>query len=117
MRTVHPPGAPPAGHYSPGIVARGLVFVSGQVAEGPDAGAQTRAALHKVRGVLEAAGARLEHLVQLTVFVHGMEHWDAVNAAVAEVLGAHRPTRAIIPAGDFGDGYLVELTAIAALPE
>lgn len=117
MRTIHPAGAPPAGHYSPGVVARGLVFVSGQVAEGADAGAQARGALEKVRGVLAAAGAGLEHLVQLTCFVHGMEHWEAVNAAVAETLGAHRPARAIIPVGDFGDGYLLEVTAIAALPE
>ena len=117
MRTLQPSGAPPAGHYAPGIVARGLVFVSGQVAEGPDVGSQVRGELEKVRGVLQEAGARLEHLVQLTVFLHGMEHWDAVDAAVAQVLGAHRPARAVIPVGDFGDGILVELTAVAALPE
>ena len=113
------------GHYSQGIIHNGLVFVSGQVATNPATGekvvdsieAQTEQALRNVEAILLAAGSDLSRVLKTTVYLSGIEHWGAVNAVYAKVFGEHRPARAIIPVGNFGDGLLIEIEAIAALNE
>ncbi len=124
MKKIQTNNAPAAvGHYSQGIVHNGLVFVSGQVATNPATGekiivsieAQTEQALRNVEAVLLAAGSDLSRVLKMTIYLSGMEHWAAVNAAYAKVLGEHRPARAIVPVGDFGDGLLIEIEAIAAV--
>jgi 2-iminobutanoate/2-iminopropanoate deaminase len=113
------------GHYSQGIVHNGLVFVSGQVATNPATGekvadsieAQTEQALRNVEAVLLAAGSDLSRVLKTTVYLSGIEHWGTVNAVYAKVFGEHRPVRAIIPVGNFGDGLLIEIEAIATLNE
>jgi 2-iminobutanoate/2-iminopropanoate deaminase len=112
-----------SGHYSQGIVQNGVVYVSGQVAKNavtgdriPDSiGAQTELALRNVEAVLTAAGSDLKHVLKMTVFISGMEYWAEVNAAYAKVLGDHKPARAIIPVGDFGNGLKIEIEAVAAV--
>lgn len=124
MKKIQTNNAPAAvGHYSQGIVHNGLVFVSGQVATNPATGekiivsieAQTEQALRNVEAVLLAAGSDLSRVLKMTIYLSGIEHWAAVNAAYAKVLGEHRPARAIVPVGDFGDGLLIEIEAIAAV--
>lgn len=124
VKKIQTNNAPAAvGHYSQGIVHNGLVFVSGQVATNPATGgkvfgsieAQTEQALRNVEAVLLAAGSDLSRVLKMTVYLSGMEHWAAVNAAYAKVMGEHRPARAIVPVGDFGDGLLIEIEAIGAV--
>lgn len=119
-----PKGPTPAGHYSQAVVYGGVVYVAGMLGRAPDApadadigdvGRQTRQALANVGAVLEAAGSSLSRLVHMTIYVTDVEYWGAVNEAVAEVLGEHRPARAIVPVRNFRDPYLVEIVATAAL--
>ena len=125
MKTISTNAAPqPAGHYSQAMVCGGVVYVSGQLASNPaepggpvgGPGDQTRQALANVAAILEEAGSSLGHLLQVTVYVTDIEHWDEVNAAYAEVLGDHRPARAIVPVRPLHGDYLVEIQAMAALP-
>ncbi len=124
MKKIKTDFAPQAvGHYSQGVVDNRLVFVSGQVATNPATGEkvtgsieeQTEQALRNVEAVLLAAGSDLSRVLKMTIYVCGMEHWSAVNAVYAKILGEHRPARAIIPVGDFGDGLLIEIEAIATV--
>lgn len=39
-----------------------------------------------------------------------------MNAAYAEVMGDHKPTRAIVPVNAFHGDYIVEIVATAVLP-
>ena len=41
--------------------------------------------------------------------------WGEVNAAYADVMGEHRPARAIVPVQSFREPFLVEIVATAAL--
>ena len=115
----------PKGHYSQAVVHNGVVYVSGQLATDltdPDAppgdmATQTRNVLGHVRKILEAAGSRLDLMLQATVFISDIDQWGAVNEAFGEILGDHRPTRAIIPVGTLPRGRLIEMQVIAALPE
>lgn len=113
----------PGGHYSQGVVAGGLLFVSGQLPFDPATGtfavgidAQFMQAMANVEAVLLAAHASLADLVNVQIFITDVEQWPIVNAHYANVMGSHRPARAIIPCGRLHYGALVEITAIAELP-
>ncbi|HIC15886.1 MAG TPA: RidA family protein, partial [Gemmatimonadetes bacterium] len=117
------PDAPsPAGHYSQAVVHEGIVYVAGQLPLDPknaealpsDPGAQTRRALNNVGVILEAAGSSLSQTLQMTIYVTDIDHWPAVNAAYAEVMGSHRPARAVVPVGSLRPGCILEVQAIAA---
>ena len=122
MKKIQPDGQPPPkGHYSPGIVSNGLIYVSGQLpmdlkTREPFTGPieeQTELALRNVEAVLHAAGSDLNHVLQMTVYVSDMELWGRVNEAYARVMGDHRPARAMIPVKDLHFGTQIEIQAIA----
>lgn len=126
MRFVETPLAPrPAGHYSQAVIHRDTVYVAGQLPIDPadpeappgDAATQAHQALENVRNILEAAGSGLDHVLQMTVYVSDVSHWGEVNRVYAEIMGDHRPTRAVVPVRDLHYGYLVEIQAIAALEQ
>ncbi len=124
IRTVLTTNAPtPAGHYSQATVHGGFVFVAGQLAIDPTTGErklgsieeQTERTLQNVEAILLAAGSDLAHVLTMTVYVADMDHWAAVNAVYARVMGAHKPARAIVPTGPLHHGFLVEIAAVAAV--
>jgi 2-iminobutanoate/2-iminopropanoate deaminase len=117
--------AKPAGHYSPGVVHNGLVYVSGQLpmdlkTREPFTGPieeQTELSLRNVEAVLKAAGSGLDHVLQMTIYISDMELWGAVNKKYAEMMGDHRPARAIVPVKDLHFDTKIEIQAIAAVNE
>lgn len=125
MKTITTRDAPqPAGHYSQAVVCGGVVYVAGQMARDPaapdappgDAAAQTRRALANVGAILRAAGSGLGHVLQMTIYVTDIGLWSEINEAYAEVMGEHRPARAVVPIGPLKNGYVLEVQATAALP-
>ncbi len=126
MESIYLKNSPkPAGHYSPGIVHDGLVFVSGQlpmdlVTREPFTGSieeQTELALRNVEAVLHEAGSGLDHVLQMTIYVSDMELWGEVNKTYARVMGDHRPARAIVPVKDLHFGTKIEIQAIASMKD
>jgi 2-iminobutanoate/2-iminopropanoate deaminase len=124
MRFVDTPAAPkPAGHYSQAVVHQNTVYVAGQLPIDPDnpearpgdAAAQTHRALENVRQILEAAGSDLDQVLQMTLYISDISLWGDVNRVYTEVMGDHRPARAVVPTRDLHYGYLIEIQAIAAL--
>ncbi|MEM7506468.1 MAG: RidA family protein [Pseudomonadota bacterium] len=103
------------------------VHVTGQVAwdrdmnliGGDDAGAQTRAALENIQAVLGALGGDLGDIVSLTTYFVRDEDKAAITEARAEMLEkATGPTATgVRVAGLWAPDLLVELTAIAVIPE
>lgn len=122
MKVIQPPNQPtPKGHYSPGIEHHGIIYVSGQlpmdlVTREPFAGdieTQTELALRNVEAVLKAAGSNLSRVLQFTIYVSDIELWGAVNKKYAEIMGDHRPARAIVPVKDLHFDTKIEIQAIA----
>ncbi|HEY4320369.1 MAG TPA: RidA family protein [Gemmatimonadales bacterium] len=117
------PGATPAGHYSPGISWNGLVFVSGQLPFPPGATDRTVGtikeqvgqAMANVEGVLTAGGSSLSQLLSVTIYITDIELWGAVNDEYARIMGAHRPSRAIVPVLPLHYDCQVEIQAIGAV--
>ena len=113
--------AAPGGHYSHGVVAGNLLFVSGQLpitAEGrrlseADFATQTRQVFANLDAVLAARGLSRERLVQVRVYVTDIADWPEFNALYAEWIGAHRPARAVVPVPTLHFGLRLELEAVA----
>lgn len=127
-RAIHQPVvadlAQPRGHYSHVVSGGGTVYVSGQLpldAQGVPQPAlslagQTRLALHNVQAALAAAGCGWADVLKVTVYLAGVEHWAEFDALYRDVLGDHRPARAVVPVPALHYGVLVELEAVALLP-
>ncbi len=112
----------PAGHYSQATAFGGLLFVAGQLPVLPDGShqadapfeAQARQALANLIAIVRAGGSAPERVLKVNVYIVGIEHWPAFNAAYAEAFGNARPARAVVPVPELHHGYLVEVDAIAA---
>lgn len=111
----------PGGHYSHAVVANGMVYVSGQLPVTPagvklvDASFedQARQVLANVKAILEACGSSVDDLVQVRVYVDGIDHWPAFNALYAEWAGDAMPARAVVPVPALHHGFKVEVEAVA----
>jgi 2-iminobutanoate/2-iminopropanoate deaminase len=126
VRPVHTDDAPrPAGHYAQGLAHGGVVYVAGQLPidpNWPDAPLgtveeQVQRTMHNVEAILRAAGSGLDQLLSVTIYVTDIGLWPRVNAAYAALLGEHRPARTVVPVPALHHGCLVEIQAVAALPE
>ena len=126
VETVNPASLGPAiMPYSQGAVAGGFFFVGGQVALDPtnavvapgDAYEQTKFTLGRVATLLAEKGATLDDIAMATVYIPDLAHLADYNRAWAEVFPNHRPARATLVAGLLIEGLVVEITAIAALPQ
>jgi 2-iminobutanoate/2-iminopropanoate deaminase len=126
IRTIQTENAPrPGGHYSQALVHNGLVFVSGQLSIDPRTGEkklgsieeQSRQALANISAILKAAGSDLGRVLKMTVYISDINLWSKVNEVYREVMGEHRPARAVIPTGELHYGFLIEIEAIAAIAE
>jgi len=111
------------GHYSPGVVSNGMLYISGQLSIDPDSRrlpeggleAHTQQALANLDRVLREAGLGRDSVVLCRVYIADIEGWDIVNRVYAEFFGAHKPARAVVPVGRLHFGCLVEIEAIAEL--
>jgi reactive intermediate/imine deaminase len=124
MKTVIPEGTRKgSGHYAPGVISNGMLYISGQLPVDPETGvmpdggvsAQAKKALANVERILLAAGLTRENVVQCRVYVPDVAYWDEVNAVYAEFFGAHKPARVVVPSRDLHGGALVEIEALAEM--
>jgi 2-iminobutanoate/2-iminopropanoate deaminase len=106
--------------YSPAVVAGGLIYVSGALAQddtgaivGADIGAQTTRVIERLRGVLERAGSSLEQVVSATVYLKSAGDFAAMNAAYGKFWTKDPPTRTTIVAELVRPEALVEISMIA----
>ncbi len=116
--------AKPAGIFSPGVKvpAGQLIFVSGQVARNAagetvgrgDIRAQTRQVLENVKAVLEAAGATIDDIVKVTVFVTDVRHFAAIHEVRAEYFRQDYPASTLVEVKSLvSPELMIEIEAIA----
>ena len=113
----------PRGHYAPGMIHNGTLYISGQTSTDPATGlpaaggfeAEMEMALHKLESVLKAAGCTKENVVMCRVYLPSAALWDRANAIYASFFGEHRPARIVLPVGPLSKGCQVEIEAIAAV--
>jgi 2-iminobutanoate/2-iminopropanoate deaminase len=116
-------GPKPIGPYSQAIRANGFLYVSGQVALDPKTGElvgadvqqQTERTLQNLKGILEAAGSNLHHVVKTTVFLKDMNDFAAMNEVYAKFFTLAPPARSTVQVARLPKDALVEIELIAGL--
>ncbi len=98
-----------------------VVYLSGQVAEDPDAdiGEQTRSTLARVESLLAGSGTSSSNLLSATIYLRDIERDFALMNEVwnAWVPTGHAPARACVQAHMARSALLVEICVIAAVIE
>ena len=121
---IQTPEAPAAvGPYSQAVSHGNLVFLSGQVALNPASGTlvaggiaeQTRQVFRNLRAVCEAAGAGLDAILKLNIYLTDLSHFATVNEIMAETFAAPYPARATIGVAALPLGAEVEMEAVLGL--
>ena len=110
---------PPSGPYSPAVRAGDFVYVSGQVPRDPRTGEllgatveeQAQGTLANLRRVLGAAGATMDDVVSVIVYLADENDWGAFNAVYREAFREPFPSRTVV--GASLRGVLVEVSAVA----
>ena len=128
VELINPAGLSTPVSYSQVAVATGsrLVFVAGQVADDErgdlvgagDLAVQARRAFANVGRALEAAGARPDQVVRITIYVvrYRPEHLPAISEARIAVFGDHRPTDVLLGVEALAHPeLLIEVDAIAVI--
>lgn len=116
-------GPKPIGPYSQAIKANGFLFLSGQTPLDPKTGEmsganvaeQTVRVLENIKGVLEASGVNLQHVVKTTVFLKDMNDFAAMNEVYGRYFSAAPPARSTIQAARLPKDALVEIEVTAVL--
>jgi len=120
--TISTPNAPKAiGPYSQAIRARGLVFVSGQVAIDPatqqviegDVAAQTERVMKNISAILASAETKLDQVVRTTVFLKNMNDFAAMNEVYGKHFATAPPARSTVEVSRLPKDVLVEIDVIA----
>jgi 2-iminobutanoate/2-iminopropanoate deaminase len=114
-------GPRPIGPYSQAVRANGFLFVSGQIAidprtgamTGPDVQQQTERTLENLKGILEAAGSNLHHVVKTTVFLRDLKDFEAMNEVYGRYFTAAPPARSTVQVARLPKDAIVEIEAIA----
>jgi 2-iminobutanoate/2-iminopropanoate deaminase len=116
-------GPKPIGPYSQAVRVNGFLFVSGQVALDPKTGEmaagdvreQTERVLENVKGIVEAAGSKMPHVIKTTVFLKNMGDFAAMNEVYARYFTAAPPARSTVEVARLPKDALVEIEVVAAI--
>ncbi len=109
------------GPYSQGIIAKDMLFVSGQLGLDPASGkfagedfdTQALQALKNLGNIVSAGGFELSDIVTVDVFLTDMTHFKAFNKIYADFFSAHRPARAVVEVSALPGSALVEIKCMA----
>lgn len=123
-QTFHTEEAPAAiGTYSQAVRHGDLVFLSGQIPlvpasmelVGDDFEAQVRQVFDNLGAVCAAAGASLDDIVKLTVYLVDMDRFAEVNRIMGEYFSEPYPARAAIGVASLPRGAQIEMDAIVGV--
>lgn len=102
-----------------------LVYTAGMVGHNPatlmmagdDIRSQGRQTMQNLQAALQAAGTSLDNALKVTAFVADLADRPAFNEVYVEFFTGDPPPRTCIQGGFLGDGILVEVEVVAAIPD
>ena len=125
-KCVHTDKVPPGrAKISQAVVFGNLCFVSGMVARDPATGKtvvgglaeQTRQVLKNIDEVLKAAGTSREYVLKTDVHLTDMSQFTEFNREWEAFFPNNPPARICTQAGALGPTFLVEIDAVAGMPD
>jgi len=117
--------AEPISHYTDGVEAAGLLYVSGmlpvnaagELVGGADVIRQSEQVLDNVGAVLHSAGASFDDVVRVGVYVRDMADRETIITVRRRYFGDARPASTLVEVSALAHpGALVEIDAVALLP-
>ena len=127
---INPPAvAPPLKpHYSNSVRTNAgpLLFVAGQVALDADGNlvgagdirAQAVQVLENIRAIVEANGATMADIAQVTVYVRDIDAFGSISDIRERYFPSDGPASAIVEVSALAwPEFLIEIAAVAALPQ
>lgn len=110
------------------VVARGtMVFLRGQVGQDldtresvaiGDAAGQTEKAMANIEMLLEEAGAKLEHITKVTIYIIDPRYREAVYLTIGKWLkGVFPVSTGLVITGLARPEWVVEVEAVAVIPD
>ncbi|HEX5555179.1 MAG TPA: RidA family protein [Chitinophagaceae bacterium] len=123
-QTINTKQAPsPIGPYNQGILAGGMLFISGQIPVDPatdqlatgDITDETHQVMRNLKAILAEAGMNFSHVVKSTIFVTDMGNFGAVNEVYGKYFdGGNFPARETVQVAALPKSVGVEISMIAA---
>ncbi|KAJ4371784.1 hypothetical protein N0V86_008338 [Didymella sp. IMI 355093] len=103
--------------------SKGIVYTSGTVptfngsiiAGGIEE--QTAQVIKNIGAVLEEAGTSWDYVMKTTVFLANMSDYTAMNEVYGAMLPSPKPARTAVEVGKLPGNFLIEIEAIAAIPD
>jgi 2-iminobutanoate/2-iminopropanoate deaminase len=123
-RTIETEDAPaPIGPYSQAVVAKGVLYCSGQVPLDPASGElieggiaeQAARCLESLDAVCRAAGTRLTEAARIGIYLTDMEQFPKVNDVYSTFFEQPFPVRTTVGVAALPKGALVEMDATVPL--
>lgn len=112
------------GTYSQAVKAGNTVYLSGQIPLIPETMElvesfedQVHQVFKNLSAVCEAAGATLNHISKLNIFMIDLGHFATVNEIMAHYFEQPYPARAAIGVKELPKGAQIEMDAIVSLDE
>ena len=117
-KVVTPPSGSSSKNFSPGILAGGTLYVSGQT--GAKAGKypenfedEVKQTLANVAEVLKAAGYSFKDAVAVQVYLTDMELFQRMNAVYTSIIPEPRPARTTVGVAKLVGTARIEITVTA----
>jgi len=106
---------------SPIVVHNGVAYIAGVGAHdaGPaeswEIGAHTKTVMDNIKKLVEAAGSTMEDVVQLSVFLAKIDHYDGMNKVFKTYFEHGGPARTTVAVAALPGNSLVEINCVAAI--
>lgn len=111
----------PIGPYSQAVLAKSVLYCSGQIAMDPKSGAlitetlekETDQVLRNLGAVLFEVGMNYSNVVKCSIFLSSMNDFAAVNEIYGKYFSEFPPARETVEVSKLPKGVNVEISAIA----
>lgn len=127
LKVIKTENAPlPGGWYSQAFIVGNLLYTAGITANDPitqqlvgpyDIVIQTRQILKNLEQILYAAETDLKHVFKTLVFVNNIDDFAIFNEEYKKFFPENPPARSTMQVGKFNNGMVIEIEAIAIIPE
>ncbi len=121
MKAIVATNAPSAiGPYSQGIIAGGMIYVSGQIPVNPKTGEleteitkATAQAIENLQAILKEGGSDLSKVCKTTVYLKSLADFEKVNQIYAQYFQKPYPARACFEVAKLPKDAVLEIECIA----
>jgi 2-iminobutanoate/2-iminopropanoate deaminase len=116
-------GYPHDAHYNPAVRAGDFIYTCGHIGLDDESGKelttieeQTKATMEDLKKTLAAAGASIDDIVKVTVYIADIDYYEKMNEVYMTFFEGPTPARSTIVTSLVMNEILVEIEAVAYKP-